>query len=76
MSDMAQGPDWWLASDGKWYPPNSRFPQPPPPPPPPGVATFARAWLSPALTAWIRGLLWTCAAVSLLVLALSLSALS
>ena len=21
MSDVAQGPDWWLASDGKWYPP-------------------------------------------------------
>lgn len=21
MSDAAQGPDWWQASDGKWYPP-------------------------------------------------------
>jgi hypothetical protein len=21
MSDMAQGPGWWQASDGKWYPP-------------------------------------------------------
>jgi hypothetical protein len=21
MSDTAQGPDWWIASDGKWYPP-------------------------------------------------------
>ena len=21
MSDTAQGPGWWLASDGKWYPP-------------------------------------------------------
>lgn len=21
MSDQAQGPGWWLASDGKWYPP-------------------------------------------------------
>jgi len=19
MSDTSQGPDWWLASDGKWY---------------------------------------------------------
>jgi len=27
MSDVAQGPGWWQASDGKWYPP-----QPPPPP--------------------------------------------
>lgn len=23
MSDTQQGPDWWLASDGKWYPPQS-----------------------------------------------------
>lgn len=22
MSDSSQGPGWWLASDGKWYPPN------------------------------------------------------
>ncbi|MGB0114160.1 MAG: DUF4328 domain-containing protein [Ilumatobacteraceae bacterium] len=38
MSDVQQGPGWWLASDGKWYPPESR-PQPLPPPPvatPPG----------------------------------------
>jgi hypothetical protein len=21
MSDVAQGPNWWIASDGKWYPP-------------------------------------------------------
>ncbi|MGB7050665.1 MAG: hypothetical protein WBG41_03765 [Acidimicrobiales bacterium] len=21
MSDVQQGPDWWQASDGKWYPP-------------------------------------------------------
>lgn len=26
MSDQPQGPDWWRASDGKWYP------KPPPPP--------------------------------------------
>ena len=23
MSDVRQGPDWWMASDGKWYPPQS-----------------------------------------------------
>lgn len=28
MSEQSQGPGWWLASDGKWYPPA---------PPPPGV---------------------------------------
>jgi hypothetical protein len=22
MSDLSRGPGWWLASDGKWYPPN------------------------------------------------------
>ena len=21
MSDVTQGPGWWIASDGKWYPP-------------------------------------------------------
>ncbi len=24
MSDMSQGPGWWLASDGKWYPPEAQ----------------------------------------------------
>jgi hypothetical protein len=37
MSDASQGPGWWLASDGKWYPPESA-PAPPPPPPPPPAA--------------------------------------
>ena len=32
MSDTSQGQGWWLASDGKWYPPQ-QAPQPPPPPP-------------------------------------------
>ena len=29
MSDRSEGPGWWLASDGKWYPPQSAT-QPPP----------------------------------------------
>ena len=33
MSDVANGPGWWIASDGKWYPPEAhpdvRQPQPP-----------------------------------------------
>jgi hypothetical protein len=32
VSDTSQGPGWWLASDGKWYPPElhpSRRPAPP-----------------------------------------------
>lgn len=24
MSDVSQGPGWWQASDGKWYPPTSQ----------------------------------------------------
>ncbi|HUI03652.1 MAG TPA: RDD family protein [Acidimicrobiales bacterium] len=41
MSDVSQGPGWWMASDGKWYPPERHpdyvAPAPPPPPaaPPP-----------------------------------------
>jgi hypothetical protein len=37
MTDLSQGPGWWLASDGKWYPPES---VPPPPPPPPSSTSF------------------------------------
>jgi hypothetical protein len=33
MSDTQQGPDWWLASDGKWYPPQDATPTPTPPAP-------------------------------------------
>lgn len=28
MSDESQGPGWWLASDGKWYPPEAQPGQP------------------------------------------------
>ena len=27
MSDVSQGPDWWIASDGKWYPPQPEMPE-------------------------------------------------
>ena len=51
MSDVSQGPGWWIASDGKWYPPEQHpdyQPAPPPigpggafpPMPPPGVPAF------------------------------------
>ena len=26
MSDQSQGPGWWQANDGKWYPPESAAP--------------------------------------------------
>jgi hypothetical protein len=38
MSDTSQGQNWWQASDGKWYPPETHpdyvVPLPPPPPTP------------------------------------------
>ena len=33
MSDTSQGSGWWQASDGKWYPPESRAGAAAPPPP-------------------------------------------
>jgi hypothetical protein len=33
MSDVAQGHGWWLASDGRWYPPHLHPDYRPPPPP-------------------------------------------
>jgi hypothetical protein len=33
MSDISQGLGWWLASDGKWYPPQSATPPAPTMPP-------------------------------------------
>jgi hypothetical protein len=49
MSDQSQGPGWWMASDGKWYPPETHPDYtPPPPPPPPGPSASA----SPQLGGW------------------------
>ncbi len=39
MTDRPQGEGWWLASDGRWYPPETRSGEPLPPPP----ATWPRA---------------------------------
>jgi len=36
MSDASQGPGWWQASDGKWYPPELH----PGPPPGSGIPTY------------------------------------
>lgn len=47
MSDASQGPGWWMASDGKWYPPQGQPPAlspgaPPAPPvyPPPAAPGY------------------------------------
>jgi hypothetical protein len=41
MSDTAQGAGWWLASDGKWYPPelHPNYTPPPSAPTPPTPTT-------------------------------------
>ena len=44
MSVSSGGPGWWQASDGKWYPPESRaFP-----PPPPGYQVYGYGMPGPA----------------------------
>lgn len=54
MSDAPQGPGWWLASDGRWYPPESHSPSLPPPPPtaypPPGNSPPSGAYPAPHTT--------------------------
>ncbi len=56
MSDTSQGPGWWEASDGKWYPPEQHPNDPPPTsstpppaaaPPGPGAATSPAVSLPP-----------------------------
>ena len=37
MSSASQGPGWWQASDGNWYPPQEQSAPPPPPPPAPAA---------------------------------------
>jgi len=43
MSDVAQGPGWWQASDGKWYAPQSGQ-APPPPIEAPKKKFYKRVW--------------------------------
>lgn len=44
-------PGWWLASDGKWYPPESRPGTSPPPPPPTVWAPTEQSWSAGPATA-------------------------
>jgi hypothetical protein len=46
MSDVAQGPGWWQATDGKWYPPQ----------PGPGIAVAAKT-SGLAITSLVTGIL-------------------
>ena len=72
MSDAPQGDDWWLASDSRWYPPSSMTgSQPPAPPPAPPGAT--NVLLAPALTGWLRGLMWAYVAVTVAMVAVGVA---
>ncbi len=80
MSDAWQGPGWWIASDGKWYPPELHpyipwpapapvsAPQPWPAPPPPPVhrprSLARRGIITLALTLVVVALGTTLVAVS------------
>jgi hypothetical protein len=68
MSEQSQGPGWWLASDGKWYPPDQAPAVPPPetwaepsaipppgPPPSSGMSTGAKVAI--AVVAGLGGLI-------------------
>ena len=60
MSENAEGPGWWIASDGKWYPPNLHPSVSPPPPPPPTEeryqAVVGRAAPAPTQSAEPQGM--------------------
>lgn len=73
MSEVPGGPDWWQASDGKWYRPELRPPPLPPPSvpqpsgPPPGPAPVgypyyqyapAQAVNGLAIASLVLGILW------------------
>lgn len=45
VSDQSQGPGWWLASDARWYPPESHPSYRPAPPATPLPAGRRRPWL-------------------------------
>jgi hypothetical protein len=78
MSDTAQNSDWWLASDGKWYPPSSQpgSPLPPPPSLPNAKGKIAhahhRAPLNVVFAGWTQALLWATAGVCSVIAVLAL----
>ncbi len=77
MSDTPQGPGWWLASDGRWYPPQTTT-QVPPPPASPGYGGMPSkpGTNGLAIASLVLGILWICGVGSLLALILGIVALS
>ncbi len=65
MSDRPLADNWWLASDGKWYPPQSLTEQPPPTPPTAGANSVTpRRYVSFGLTGSLVGFFMATAALS------------
>lgn len=56
MSDTSQGEGWWMASDGKWYPPESA--QRPAPPSAPYQQPQAQQTNGLAIASLVLGILW------------------
>jgi hypothetical protein len=68
MSDVSQGPGWWLASDGRWYPPELA------PGDPAGITPAPQWWtpqhvpassVAPGLATALRISFWIAAGVSM-----------
>lgn len=91
MSDTPQGPGWWLASDGRWYPPTER-PATPPHVPPPVPVLGPQGWGAPqgwgygappaqpasrglAIASLVLGILWLCGVGAVLALIFGIVAL-
>jgi hypothetical protein len=66
MSTWSQGPGWWQASDGRWYPPESR-PNALLPPPPVGVVSGQPSSQRSRLVVWLGIVLPVCVIVTLVV---------
>lgn len=76
MSDESGGAGWWLASDGKWYPPESTQPEMPAPPSPTGgspTKTGSSLGEAPCKKPWWRR--WWAIALGIFVLLVVLVAI-
>jgi hypothetical protein len=71
MSDVPRGPDWWQASDGRWYAPPRPGAAPPPgygPPPVPGYGPPPWYGPPPSSSSGTNVLVWVLVAIGVVVL--------